>query len=182
MAKQRHAVSRKLGVEDRKRGKQSADFIDLQGVAGEFAFCKLFNIYPDTNIISYAPYDCVAMGVGTVEVKTTEYPNGRLSVPLGESGKVGTGNKDKCADYYVLMTGNASDISRPVDFTMAGWVAGADLLIRKRVGWLPGIEKTDDMRSYIIEQHELCDPEEWPQVNSMQCSIHWLEHLNRLRV
>ena len=70
----------------------------VEGLGGEFAFCKLFNLYPD---ISVEPHkedtgDCGTHGK-RIDVKTTQYENGNLViVPWKDISKI---------DYFALMIG-----------------------------------------------------------------------------
>ncbi len=73
---------------------------DIDGFGGELAFCKLFNVYPDTSTHVRTTKtdvgDCVWNGF-SIDVKTTTYPEGML---LANYGKQVT-----TVDYYALMTG-----------------------------------------------------------------------------
>jgi hypothetical protein len=99
LARQRYETSRKNGVYDAKKGDQSNEFVDLEGISGELAFCKIFNVYPDidsklvnqTNDVG----DCVYKGYN-VDVKTTAHRNGRLICAKWKNNKV---------DIYALMVG-----------------------------------------------------------------------------
>ena len=71
--------------------------INLEGTGGEFAFCKLKNIYPDMTIDHPIPYDCYINGVGYIDVKSTKKPNGMLLI--------GTWKYRAIPEYYALMVG-----------------------------------------------------------------------------
>jgi hypothetical protein len=45
LAKQRHSSNRSGGVVDGKIGPQSCEETDLEGICGEFAFCKALNLF-----------------------------------------------------------------------------------------------------------------------------------------
>ena len=67
--------------------------LHLQGVAGEFAFCKLFNIYPDFTIRARSKKagdddgDASMPDGKRVDIKTTHYAHGNLVVvPWAEPG------------------------------------------------------------------------------------------------
>lgn len=100
LAEKRYANNRKANIKNQKIGKQSNEFTDLQGLAGEFAFCRLLDIEPDTTIhprASRTDNGDLSLGDGTkVDVKTTHYPNGRLLVVPW---------KVRTVDLYVLMVG-----------------------------------------------------------------------------
>lgn len=100
LASARFNSNRKSGITDRKVGKQSAEFTDLQGIGGEFAFCRIFGFNPDKTISprsSKTDKGDVILPDGTiVDVKTTHYKSGKLlAVPW----------KEPNVDYYVLMVG-----------------------------------------------------------------------------
>ena len=88
--------NRESGVANSRVGPQSDKETDLEGISGEIAFSKLFNIYPDMNTNERSDYDAVIMGE-RIDVKTTKYPNGRLLVRKEK--------KDHPADWYALMVG-----------------------------------------------------------------------------
>ncbi len=50
IAKKRYEINRESGTFDAKKGGQSNEFVDLNGFGGEMAFCKAFNLYPDTEV------------------------------------------------------------------------------------------------------------------------------------
>lgn len=78
LANTRTLVARGSGVVDKKIGKQSGVDIDIDGLMGEYAFCKWHNIFPD--LISSprsGSYDCLLKGK-RFDIKTTRYKSGRL--------------------------------------------------------------------------------------------------------
>ncbi len=99
LAKERYDVNRENNVHDAKKGEQSNEFVDLEGIAGEMAFCKLFNVYPDLEIKVTTQEtdagDCVLNG-HKVDVKTTSYETGRLICATWKNDDV---------DVYALMVG-----------------------------------------------------------------------------
>lgn len=86
----RKSRSYKMGVGDDL-------LINLEGTGGEFAFCKLKNIYPDMTVDHPIPFDCYINGHGYIDVKTTKKPNGMLLVGIWKSRSI--------PDYYALMVG-----------------------------------------------------------------------------
>ncbi len=64
VASRRRLFNRSRGIQNQKQSSFSDDSIDLQGIAGEIAFCKLFNVYPSlqTESATYPEYDCSAGG------------------------------------------------------------------------------------------------------------------------
>jgi len=99
IAKERMTINRASNKKTSIIGSQSNEEVDLEGIAGEIAFCKIFNLYPDfkTNLVNQDSDegDCVYKEF-KVDVKTTTYKSGKLIC--------GTWKNDK-VDYYALMTG-----------------------------------------------------------------------------
>ena len=96
LAKKRDESNRANGVVDQKVGDQSAEFTDLNGVGSEMVFCKLFNLYPDFDLVP-GKHDAVTRKGATVDVKSTKYRNGKL---------LAVTSKDlNASDVYVLVTG-----------------------------------------------------------------------------
>lgn len=114
LAKLRYETARKAGVVDRKQGEQSWQETDEQGLAGEMAYCKMFNLYPDLDVSPRSgSYDVIDQYGLTTDVKTTKYSNGRLLATL---------KKNPDVDYYALMTGEMPT------FTFRGEVNYLDLI------------------------------------------------------
>lgn len=124
LANERYESNRKSGVRDQKIGKQSNEFVDLQGVSGEFAFCRIFDVEPDTSIYPRNAKrdkgDTVLDDGTVVDVKTTHYPNGKLLVV---PWKVANSK----ADYYGLMVG-----AFPT-YEFKGFIHRDDMLQSKRL-------------------------------------------------
>jgi len=98
VGKKRTANARRKKRPDTKIGDQSFVETDLEGFAGELAFCKLMNIYPDLETGDFLPnYDCVDCNGVTYDVKTTPYPDGHLVATLKK--------KENPPDKYVLAVG-----------------------------------------------------------------------------
>jgi hypothetical protein len=100
LAKSRYANNRKAGTRNAKRGPHSNKQIDLEGISAEFAFAKLFNIFPDFSIVPRTADsdsgDCKLQYGRAVDVKATQYRTGKLiSVPW----------KKPTVDLFALMTG-----------------------------------------------------------------------------
>lgn len=143
VAKARYENNRAAGVKNARIGDQCDWQTDLEGIAAEVAFCKLFNVYPDLSISPRSAsrgedrFDCVVLGK-TVDVKSTVYSTGRLlAVPWK-----GEGNPP---DYYALMVG------RFPEYTFRGVMKGDELLQKTRLGNL-GHGPT-----YIANQSELIE-------------------------
>lgn len=121
IAAERYTTNRASAVKDRSIC-GSVD-IDLNGFGGEVAFCRLYDIEPDFSIqprssASGTDYgDCILNGK-RVDVKTTEWPNGRLIAPRWKRIDV---------DYFVLMVG-----AFPT-YECRGFIAASDLIRPERL-------------------------------------------------
>jgi len=91
----RSMLARNASVKDRRVGYKPAIEMDEDGVVGEYAFCKHFNIFfnPAFELRSGGS-DCIYKGQ-RIDVKTTRYPNGKIAASLKQ-----TENKE--VDVYVL--------------------------------------------------------------------------------
>lgn len=89
----RTIVARGNNVRDAKMSNINGSDIDYDGLLGEYAFCKKYNLFLD---ITASPrsgsYDCVYKGK-RVDVKTTRHKNGRLLCTMKSNDDV---------DVYVL--------------------------------------------------------------------------------
>lgn len=82
----RHENSRKQGVENDRRGPQSDKETDINGVMGEIASAKYFDVWPS---FGYDQIDLILPirdGI-TVDVKSTEYTDGHLIAKLSKKHK-----------------------------------------------------------------------------------------------
>tara|TARA_R110000751_G_scaffold71967_4_gene145985 strand:- start:21 stop:491 length:471 start_codon:yes stop_codon:yes gene_type:complete len=99
IAKRRYEINREKGTIDAKKGEQSNEFVDLEGIAGEIAFCKIYNLYPDLEVKVTTQKtdkgDCIYKG-HKIDVKTTSYKTGKLICALWKNNEV---------DLYALMVG-----------------------------------------------------------------------------
>ena len=77
LAFMREQISRAVGRVDQKIGNQSGWDTDLQGIGGEFAAAKIYNVYPNMELKPDSGYDLIINGK-KVDVKTTEYKTGKL--------------------------------------------------------------------------------------------------------
>jgi len=117
LAKERSTKNRKAGNSNRKRGPQSDEATELDGVGGEIAFAKALNLYPDLKDYP-GKHDMIIAGK-TVDVKTTRYPFGHLEVSTDKTpGEV---------DIYALVTGEMPD------YYIVGWMCGDRLMKKKRL-------------------------------------------------
>ena len=133
IAEQRYKTNREKGIKNRKAGSQSTYQTEVEGVGGELAFGKAFNLYPDFST-TRGDYD-LKIADTTIDVKTTHYFTGRLIVPT-------TKNISDC-DVYVLVVGEIPN------YTIVGWLQSQHIINdehRGNVGTGP---------VYLAEQTEL---------------------------
>lgn len=148
LATWRYRSNRAKAVINSRMGDQSDDQTDLEGVAAEFAFCKLFNLYP-ASTLEIQPRSAqrgedtggdATLVSKVVDVKATTYPNGKLlAVPWKGEVRV---------DCFALMTGTFPE------YTFRGFMTADELLRPQRRGDLGhGI-------TYIAYQSELVEFED----------------------
>lgn len=99
VATRRFQACREQGKVNMKCGHQTYSEAELQGVASELAFCRLFNVYPDLTLYNQPDHDAVIMDGQTVDVKTTERRDGHMLISpwKRDAGK---------ADLYALVVGS----------------------------------------------------------------------------
>lgn len=120
LAEERTRRNRQAGVVNARQGPQTDEQTDLNGVGGEWAFCKAANVWPDlTTDCRRGGYDCLVKG-WRVDVKTTEYETGRLLATLK------TSPADQ--DIFVLMVG-----AFPGPYRIAGWAWAEELLAQETI-------------------------------------------------
>ena len=133
IAEQRYKTNREKGIKNRKAGSQSTYQTEVEGVGGELAFGKAFNLYPDFST-TRGEYD-LKIADTTIDVKTTHYFTGRLIVPPTK--------KISDCDVYVLVVGEMPN------YTIVGWLQSQHIINdehRGNVGTGP---------VYLAEQTEL---------------------------
>jgi hypothetical protein len=119
LAEQRFTTARAAGVKDAQLGPQASAQTDLDGIAGEFAFCKAVNVWPDMTIgARRGGHDAILNGL-TVDVKTTRVESGHLLATLGKASTA--------SDIYVLVVGTIPS------FRIAGWATAHRLLRAENV-------------------------------------------------
>jgi hypothetical protein len=139
IAKNRYASNRNGGVSDKKIGPQSCEETDLEGICGEFAFCKAMNLYPDLSISPRKGGDDVLLNDKKMDIKTTKYKSGKL---LARRSKSKTPS-----DIYVLIVGQ-----RP-SYNIVGWCSSADLIQDKNLIDL-GYGKTYGLEQRVLKPIE----------------------------
>jgi len=143
VAKNRNGKNRYFNVTNLKISAEDPHTVDLEGIAGELAFCRLFNVYPDIDTDREPPhplYDAVIPPPPgfRIDVKTTKYETGKLLVDARK------GSKTDSVDFYVLMTG-----SFPGPYTYRGMIARETIIAPHRIEIIKGY------RSYVAIQSEL---------------------------
>jgi len=130
----RQIVNQCCSVKDVKRSTNTSSEINFEGVVGEYAFCKYYNLFLD---ITPSPrsggYDCVYEDK-RVDIKTTHYKNGRLICTMKENNQV---------DIYVLAILEKNLV------TLVGW-AYKDELIDSR-----NIQDLGYGNTYVLDQNKL---------------------------
>ena len=145
VAKNRNGKNRYFNVVNLKISAEDPHTVDLEGICGELAFCKLFNVYPDLDTDRNPPhplYDALVPPPPgfRIDIKTTKYDNGKLLVDARK------GSKTDGVDFYALMTGTF-----PGPYTFRGVIAKEHIIQPHKLGLLKGY------RSYMAEQSELTD-------------------------
>ena len=101
----RSLVSRATGTKDRKISPERGVTIDLDGLIGEYAYCKANNLFMDiVPTPRSGSYDCVGRSGKKLDIKTTRYENGRLLSTLKVNPDI---------DYYILAIINKNEITFP---------------------------------------------------------------------
>lgn len=115
----------------RRAKKQSARFIEVNGLGGEIAFCKAMNLFPDIATDQVSKFDATLPNGTKVEIKTTEYGHGKL-ISRHIRGE---------ADVYVLVTGQMPE------YKVVGYITRDNLKSKNTT--LNGHE------AYVAEQKDL---------------------------
>jgi hypothetical protein len=135
----RTMCSRANNVNDAQVGKQDAWMTDEWGVVGEYAFCKLHNIFFDCAVSPRSgSYDCMYKGA-RIDIKTTTLPHGQLIA-------VNKINPD--IDVFVLAIVEGNKVSFP-------GFKSAKMFYRKENLKVLGSASRE---SYVVPQSEL---QEW---------------------
>ena len=136
LATMRYTVARMAKVKNQRVGSQSDYITDLEGMAGELAFCKLRNLFPDLTIgPRKGGWDVLSPGGEGIDVKVTHREVGRLLATLKK--------RLEDADYYVLMIGKCPD------YRFAGYATAEALLREENIMNLP------HGRCYALDQDKL---------------------------
>lgn len=130
----RSIAARAGSVKDVQVGKNNPLDIDEDGVIGEYAFCKHWNIFfdPSASPRSGSP-DCVLKGMA-FDIKTTRHLKGRLTATL---------KKNPDVQVYALAILDENEVRFP------GYALAADLCRDENIGDL------GHGKGYILDQSEL---------------------------
>jgi len=144
VAKHRNGNNRHFNVANLKISAESPLTVDLEGIAGEIAFCRLFNVYPDLDTDRPPPHPFYDATIPPppgyrIDVKTTKYETGKLLVDARKDSV-----KTSAIDFYVLMTGTF-----PGPYTYRGMIAREIIIAPHRIETIKGY------RSYVATQSEL---------------------------
>ena len=130
----RSLVARNNHVYDRKMGGQSGSQIDEDGVIGEFAFCKHYNIFFDLGLSPRSgSYDCLLKGK-RIDIKTTRYKTGKL---------LATTKINPDVDIYVFAILDNDGV------LFAGWIEREELTTEKN------LKDLGRGLGYSLEQNDL---------------------------
>jgi hypothetical protein len=109
VGQKRQEINEEKKLVDRKQDQtKDSTEIHIEGIAGEWAFCKIMNVYPDLEFEKRSKYDCYALGF-TWDVKTSESADW-LDIRFSKA------SQGKRCDMYVLVVGK-----RP-NYEIVGWI------------------------------------------------------------
>lgn len=132
----RTMCSRANNVNDVQIGKQDAWMTDEWGVIGEYAFCKLHNIFFDCAVSPRSgSYDCLYKGK-RLDIKTTTLPHGQLIAVQKINSDI---------DVFVMAILEGNTVSFPGFMTANEFYSDENLLTLK------GASKP----SYVVPQSKL---------------------------
>ena len=96
--------NRSNNINDTQRDKRNKSDVELDGLIGEYAFCKINNIFMDIDVcVRSGSYDCMYKGY-RLDIKTTRHTNGRL---------IAYPKKNPDVDIYVLCIIDGNKVSFP---------------------------------------------------------------------
>ena len=140
VAEQRTSNNRNANTTNMRQSERSDFEIDLQGFAGELAFCRIANVFPDLTVHNRSASkgedngDCVVLG-HRIDVKTSFRPDSALWV---QKHKIGT------ADAYALMVGTFPT------FQLVG-MADVETVIKSKAYF----------DAYVVTREKLVTLEDW---------------------
>lgn len=121
IGKTRQEYNDSQGLKDEKQDvARDSTEMHIEGVAGEWAFCKAFNIYPDHDMFERGQHDCRTKH-GTWDVKTVARDDDSLVIRLVKA------RRNKKVDYYALVIG-----SRP-EYEIFGYIEAGSVFQAENV-------------------------------------------------
>lgn len=140
LANLRGIGARIKGVRDYKVSSKNNSEIDFEGLLGEYAFCKHYNLFFE---LSPSPrqgsYDCIHNGK-RIDIKSTRHKHGKL---------LGNTRRNQDVDIYVLAI---IDFGHSwVDIEFVGYATGEELYRPENLTTLGGQEQ----QVYTLEQSKL---------------------------
>jgi hypothetical protein len=144
VANRKLEICRAANVKDRQVGDQDPLSIEVDGVMGEFAFCKHFNLYPDIKLrLMSKGHDCELWNGTRVDVKTTRHIDGNLVIERGK--------EVKDSDIYVLAIRPKRNMIQ-----LIGWMDAERAINPGKIRIMRGSEcyftKREDLVQYEPEQ------------------------------
>ena len=136
LARKRHSQARIEGSKNVRKGTMSNEETDLEGIAGEIAFCKMFNVYPDMEP-GKKPADCRLRTGQSVDIKTTKHRSGRL---------IAARWKGNAVDRYALLVGEFPT------YTFCGWATTEELMKEEN---LTHLGNPDKGKVFALDQSRL---------------------------
>lgn len=132
----RTMCARSNNVNDAQIGKQDSWITDEIGIIGEYAFCKLHNIFFDCSVYPRSgSYDCVLKGK-RIDIKTTTLQHGQLIA-------VNKVNPDIDVFALALVDGNK--------VTFPGFMLAREFYMEENLKVLSGASQA----SYVVPQSKL---------------------------
>lgn len=132
LAKARANYNRRVKRNDHlKADKSKTDFIEINGLGGEFAVARALNLFPDINSTDISRYDLVLPSGKHIEVKTTEHKAGHLLV-----------RELNAADLYLLVTGTYD-----TRYEIVGYISANNLKDHKTTWY--------ESEVYLVSQKDL---------------------------
>jgi hypothetical protein len=162
VGEKRQVENDQVNVVSRKKGWKSEVETNIAGVSAEFAFCKLFNIFPDMTTTPRSKEvdkgDAMLPNGMTVDVKTTHLPNGTLMCPNYKADGV-------IFDLYALMVGEHPS------FIFKGFIRGKDFFSDKYLTRILSKGSGGYNWCYKVEQKDLLTLEEIEELIRVETSV-----------
>jgi hypothetical protein len=138
MAEQRQFMNRIQGAVNKKKNTSMTPMqTEIEGIAAEFAYCRILNLYPDIQVDTRRLEDATLPDGRLVDVKTTR-PHKTFTPRLMVEA-----SKKKGVDIYALMVGKFPE------YRYAGY-ADANVVREK-----PVIEVIPGFFAHVLEEYDL---------------------------